>query len=125
MITYEPAPDVEEMARFIAEKLKMGLDFSRIHFVRSRGTKTRAYARVHGFPRILQFALNMPAHYVVEIISERFDPLPKERKIEVLVHELLHIPPSMRGGLRDHRYVTRKRVRALLEVFNREATYHI
>ncbi len=123
-LSYEPAPDVEALARKIAEEASLRLDFSRIHFVRSRGAKTRAYARVHGFPRVLQFALNMPAHYVVEVIAESFDPLPLKQKVEVLAHELLHIPPSMGGGLRDHRYVTRKRVKAIVSRLSLRFSYY-
>ncbi len=113
-IRYEPAPDVEALAREIARALNMNwLDFSRIHFLRTRGSKSRAIARVSGLPRVFQIALGTKAHYVVEVIAEKFDRLNEDEKEKVIIHELLHIPKSMGGGYRHHDYVTRKRVEAL------------
>ncbi len=117
---YEPAPDVEALARRIARVLEMDwLDFSRIHFLRTHGSKSRAIARVSGLPKVFQIALNTKAHYVVEVIAERFDRLPKAEREKVIIHELLHIPRSMGGGYRHHDYVTRKRVEALWRVWER------
>ncbi len=111
---YEPAKDVEILARKIAEKLRMNwLDFSRIHFIRTYGSKSRAIARVSGLPKVFQKALGIPAHYVVEVIAERFDRLSEAEKEKVIIHELLHIPKSMGGGYRHHDYVTRERVERL------------
>ena len=39
---------------------------------------------------------------MIEVISERFDNLPKEKQDEILVHELQHIPKKFTGGLRKH-----------------------
>jgi len=61
--------------------------------------------------KIWQRALGLPAHYVIEVISERFDRLSDEDRVKVVIHELLHIPRSFGGGLRPHRgYVTQRRV---------------
>ncbi len=117
---YEPAPDVEAMAKRIARALDMGwLDFSRIHFLRTHGSKSRAIARVSGLPKVFQIALNTKAHYVVEVIAERFDRLSDAEKEKVIIHELLHIPKSMGGGYRHHDYVTRKRVEALWATYSK------
>lgn len=118
---YEQAPDVEQLARKIATKLKMDwLDFSRIHFVRTYGSKSRAIARVSGLPKVFQEVLGIPAHYVVEVIAERFDRLNETEKEKTIIHELLHIPKSMGGGYRHHDYVTRKRVEALWKAYKRK-----
>lgn len=115
---YEPAPDVEALAKRIARTLGMKwLDFSRIHFLRTYGSKSRAIARVSGLPRVFQLALNTKAHYVVEVIAERFDKLPEGEKEKVIIHELLHIPKSMGGGYRHHDYVSRRRVEELWRVW--------
>ncbi len=111
MIKYEHASDIEEEIKSIAEKLEIRHDFSRIVCVRSRGSKSRrALARCHAMPRIMQAALNMKAHYIIEVISENFDKLNNEEKTKTLIHELLHIPKSFGGGFRHHSFVSRKNV---------------
>jgi len=120
-VRYEVAHDVERLARRIAERLGFNwLDFSRIHFIRTYGSKSRAIARVSGLPKAFQVSLGIPAHYVVEVIAERFDRLPAAEKEKVIIHELLHIPKSMGGGYRHHNYVTRRRVEALWRKYRNE-----
>ncbi|HIP74052.1 MAG TPA: metallopeptidase [Euryarchaeota archaeon] len=115
---YEQAPDVRRLAVKIAEKTGMDwLDFSRIHFVRTRGSKSRAVARVRGLPKVFQKTLGIPAHYVIEVIAERFDRLHQNEKEKIIIHELLHIPKSMGGGYRHHDYVTAERVEMLWKAY--------
>ncbi|RLE93902.1 MAG: metallopeptidase [Thermoprotei archaeon] len=106
-VKYYEAEDVKKMLKDIVETLGLYyIDLSRVRCVRSKGSRTYAYARIHGLPRIWQHALKIKAHYIIEVISENFDALPKEEKIKVLIHELLHIPRSFSGGLRPHkRYI--------------------
>ncbi len=111
MIKYIPAPDIEEKAKHIAVRTEMERDFSRVHFVRSHGSKAkRTLARCHALPRVLQTALGVKAHYVVEVISENFDKLGEKEKTKVIIHELLHIPKGMKGGFRQHDYVCGKNI---------------
>lgn len=111
MIKYFPAPDIEGKARHIALRSRMERDFLRVHFVRSHGSQARrTIARCHALPRVLQAALGIKAHYVVEVISENFDKLSEEEKTKTIIHELLHIPKGMRGGFRQHDYVCRKNI---------------
>ncbi len=111
MIRYEHAPDIGTRIKAIAERLGIRHDLSRVVCVRSRGSKSRrALARCHATPRIMQAALNMKAHYVIEVISENFDKLSNEEKTKTLIHELLHIPKSFGGGFRHHSFVNRSNV---------------
>ncbi|MBI4162438.1 MAG: metallopeptidase [Candidatus Aenigmarchaeota archaeon] len=118
-IKYEPAPDIESVSKIIADKLSINHDFSRVRFIRSRGSKSRrTLARCHALPRIMQKALDVNAHYVIEVISENFDELGKEEKIKTIIHELMHIPKSMGGGFRHHDYVCRKNIDILYKRLN-------
>ncbi len=110
-IKYFPAPDIEQAAREICAAAQIERDFSRVHFVRSRGSSARrTLARCHTIPRIIQSALSMKAHYVVEVISEHFDRLDETEQVKTIIHEIMHIPEGMRGGFRQHDFVCRKNV---------------
>ncbi|HLC67772.1 MAG TPA: putative metallopeptidase [archaeon] len=114
MIKYHPAPDIEQRAVKIAAKIEMKRDFTRIRFVRSTGSQSRrTLARCHAFPRILQAALNMKAHYIIEVISEQFDKLHEDEQNKTIIHELLHIPESMKGGFRHHDFVCDRNIETL------------
>ncbi|MEM1868152.1 MAG: putative metallopeptidase, partial [Thermosphaera sp.] len=102
MIKYFWANDVSDMIKDIVSTLQPELqhiDLKRIVAVRSVGSKSRAIARVHGFPRIYSFVLGVEPIYVIEVISEGFDNLPVGEKVKVLIHELLHVPRNLKGGL--------------------------
>lgn len=70
---------------------------------RSHGSTGRATARIWGLPTIWQQALDVGAHYCLEVISERFDRLSPSEQEKVLIHELLHIPKTFSGALVPHR----------------------
>lgn len=110
-IKYFPAEDIEQKAKEICDSAGMRRDFSRIHFVRSKGSKSRrTLARCHTTPRIIQTALGIKAQYVVEVISEKFDRLDDMEKTKTIIHEMLHIPKSMGGGFRHHDFVCHKSI---------------
>lgn len=68
----------------------------------------------------MQLALDHKPHYVIEVVSERFDRLSKDEQTKVLIHELMHIPHSFGGGFRAHRpHVTQKKVERMYEKFLR------
>ncbi|MBI5602614.1 MAG: metallopeptidase, partial [Deltaproteobacteria bacterium] len=75
-------------------------------------------ARCHALPKVMQLALDMGAHYVIEILNESYDRLSKEEQVKILIHELMHIPETFGGGFRMHRdHVTRKNVEKLYKKF--------
>jgi len=81
-----------------------------VKVIRSRGTKSRrTLARIHTLSKVLQHGIGMRPHYVIEVISENFDPLSEKEKVKTLIHELLHIPKSFGGGFRHHRPYVNKR----------------
>jgi predicted metallopeptidase len=122
MIQYELAEDIGASIRGIIHKLQMThVDESRLVCIRSKDSNSkRVIARCHGLSRIMQLALNRRPHYVIEVISERFDKLSKEEQIKVLIHELMHIPHSFGGGFRVHKpYVIQKKVERMYRKFVR------
>jgi predicted metallopeptidase len=120
MIEYHLAEDIDVRVKEILWKLKMThIDETRLICLRSKGSGSRrVIARCHGLSRILQLALNKKPHYVIEILSERFDQLSKEDQTKVLIHEILHIPHSFGGGFRSHKpFVTRAKVQRMYDKF--------
>jgi predicted metallopeptidase len=118
-ISYRPADDLEAMVREVVKKAGMSyIDPDRVLCFRSQGSRSkRVIARCYSLPKIWQMGLNTPAHYIIEVISERFDKLSYEEKVKVVIHELLHIPKTFGGGLHPHRgYVTN---RAINEIYGR------
>lgn len=120
MIQYHPAEDINSMVKEILQKLKMThIDETRLICLRSKGsTSRRVIARCHGLSRIMQQALDKKPHYVIEVVSERFDQLSKEDQTKVLIHEILHIPRSFGGGFRAHKpFVTGRKVQRMYDQF--------
>jgi len=120
MIKYELAEDIGAKIKDILHKLQIThIDESRVACVRSKGSNSKQIiARCHGLPRIMQLALNQKPHYVIEVISEKFDKLSKQEQTKVLIHELMHIPHSFGGGFRAHKpYVTWKKVERMYKQF--------
>ena len=101
---YERALDVEGLVYDVIQKL--GLEHvidTRIIGIRSRGSRSNAIARIWGFPKIWQVALEVGPFYVIEVISENYDQLSQKEKVKTIIHEILHIPKKFSGGLRSHK----------------------
>ncbi|QKR00061.1 metallopeptidase [Metallosphaera tengchongensis] len=110
---FELAPDVKKTAETVNLKLDLGLDLERVEFIRSFGSRSRAYARTLALPSQWRYILDSRKIYIVEVISEKFDRLTCEDRVYIVVHELMHIPNGMRGGLRNHSYAGFRRIRHL------------
>ena len=120
MIRYELARDVSGRVEEILRRVEMPhVHASRVTCLRSKGSRSRRIiARCHGLSKVMQLALNQGPHYVIEVISERFDKLSREDQTRVLIHELMHIPYSFGGGFRAHKpYVTRQKVEKVYQEF--------
>jgi len=101
-------------------RIVLNLDFTHIEpgkciCFKSYGSKSRAIARIWSLPKIWQIGLNIPAHYCIEVVSEKFDRLSKDDKEKVLIHELLHIPKNFSGALLPHRQRSKKIDRRTVE----------
>ncbi|MBT3283088.1 metallopeptidase [Candidatus Bathyarchaeota archaeon] len=109
MIQYYDAPDIKKKIEIIVDVLKFDhVNLENIRYIRSRGSKAkRTIARVHGLGRIWQQSLDMEPTYVIEVIHEIFDFYPPEAQDRTLIHEIMHIPHTAKGGFRHHKnYVT-------------------
>ena len=103
-MNWEHAKDVAQDLKDILSKISMPhVDMKRVIAFRSFGSSSRARARIWSFPKIWQQALNHPAHYVLEVLSEKYDRLSIDDKKRELIHELLHIPKNFSGSLRPHK----------------------
>jgi len=79
------------------------IDRTRVVCMRSQGSKSNAIARIWSMPRIWQKALGIKSHYVIEVISEKFDKLKEEDQERTLIHEIMHIPKTFSGALVPHK----------------------
>ncbi len=93
----------KEVAKIVASLNLPHIDPKRVIVFRSFGSKSRARARIWGFPKIWQKALQIKPHYCLEVLSERFDHLNMDDQRRILIHELLHIPKTFSGALLPHR----------------------
>jgi predicted metallopeptidase len=100
---WEEAPDIK--ARVLKLMEELGLDYllgERLFFYRSQGSKSRAYARTWGLPKLWQNALGVEPAYIIEVISHYFDRLSEKDQDKVLLHEIGHIPKNFSGALLPH-----------------------
>ena len=97
------APDIKRRVKALLKSLEMGwVKIDRVFFFRSSGSKSRAYARTWGLPKIWQDALGVAPGYIIEVISKYFDNLPEREQDKILLHELTHIPKNFSGALIPH-----------------------
>ena len=85
----------------------------KIAVIKSWGSKTkRTIARIHTIGKVTMLGMGMKkSFYTIEIISEKFDKQNEEEQIEVIIHELMHIPKTFGGGFRHHDHVCAKNVK--------------
>ncbi len=97
------------------------IDYGRLYCVASRGSRSRALVRIHGLS-MAWAAVGVGPAYLVEVLTERFTKLTPREKLEVVVHELLHIPKTFSGALRPHgRLVNNKAVKRIIRCLESKA----
>lgn len=108
----EDLESAEKIKEIISTLELRHIDPERVKILRSRGSKSRrTLARIHTVPKIMQKALEIQAHYVIELITENYNRLSHEDQEKTLIHELMHIPHTFGGGFRHHKpFVTRRTV---------------
>lgn len=119
MIKYEFAPDIQQRISEILEKTGLKhVDMSRVFCIRSHGSSApNIIARCHALGKIWQKVLDCRAAYIVEVISEKFDKLPKDEQTRTLIHEVMHIPKTFGGGFKHHDFVTRRNIEKIYREF--------
>ncbi len=87
MIKYVPAPDIKFELESIVKKLGMSnVRLDNLVCMRSYGSAARyTLARCWGLPKIWQLALGVQAHYIVEVISEKYDKLSQSEREKILI----------------------------------------
>ena len=66
-------------------------------------------------------ALDKPAYYIIEVLSQHFDHLSFDDKLRVIIHELMHIPKNFSGALVPHhgihKRIDRRTVEKLFQLY--------
>lgn len=102
-VEWTKAPDVKKRVLHLIKTLDLSwVKPGRLFFVRSSNSSSYAYARIWGLAKVWQMALKSQPSYIIEVLSERFDPLKDIEKDKVLLHELAHIPRNFSGSLLPH-----------------------
>lgn len=87
------------------------IDENRIFCVESVGSKSCAYARIWGLPRIWQTVLKTGPAYILEV-THKFSKINSKEQDRVLLHELAHVPKNFSGALVGHHEIE-KRIRLM------------
>lgn len=119
---WKDAPDIKRDLLDIVPRLSMKhINIELLICFRSFGSKSLARARIWSLPRVWQKALNVQPHYIIEVLSEKFDRLSPADKKRVLIHELMHIPKNFSGSLIPHRgrgrHITNREVEKLFALY--------
>ena len=101
---YELAKDVSKQVKILVNSLSLNyIKTKNIHCIRSFDAKTRAYARIWGMAKLFSEVAGLEPHYIIEVVSNRYDKLTEREKMKTLIHEFLHIPKTFSGALLSHR----------------------
>jgi len=115
---YEKALDIEERTKEVIKKLAMHhVQPENISCLRSFGSTSNAIARCHSLSVAMQKGMNRKGFYTLEFISERFDKMPEDEKIRIIIHELMHIPKTFGGGFRHHDFVNTRSVEKMFKEY--------
>lgn len=120
---YDFAPDLQMKAEEISKMLFPHVVLERVKCFRSYGSSSRGtIARCHTVGKLIQKAIGIKAHYVLEFISERFDKMDEKEKTKTIIHELMHIPKSFGGGFKHHDWVCDKNINFFYKQYKNSRT---
>lgn len=115
-IKYQLDPEIQEEVNEIARTLFPHVKIDSVVCIRSHGSGSRGtIARCHALGKAMQLALGRKGFYVIEVISKRYDRLPREEKTKTLIHELMHIPKTFGGGFIHHDVVHERNVQRMYD----------
>jgi len=119
-IKYYKDEEVQELIEDICNVLDIK-NKDRIIGVKSYGSKSkRIFARCWAMSKIFTLA-DIPIYYAIEVLGEKWDKLSRDKKEQIVIHELLHIPKSFGGGLRPHKnFVTYSKVMHLWKLYKQK-----
>lgn len=101
---YQKAPEIKKKVEQLVKALAFThVDLERVHCIRSFDAKTRAYARIWGMAKLFFEVAGIQPHYIIEVVSRKFDKLSERDQMKTLIHELMHIPKTFSGALLSHR----------------------
>jgi predicted metallopeptidase len=121
-IKYLHAPDIKEIAEEVVERLSWNhILLEHVAFIRSIGSKSRGtIARCHALGKAMQIGMKRDkSFYLIEVISKRFDNLPVEEQLKVIIHELMHIPNTFGGGFKHHNVVNDSNVEKVYQHYTK------
>jgi predicted metallopeptidase len=120
---YEDAPDLQEKAEDISRVMFPHVHIDRMKCFRSFGSSSRGtIARCHALGKLMQKTIGVKAYYALEFISERFDKMPEDEQLKVIMHELMHIPKTFGGGFKHHDFVCERNVNMYCKEYKKRKT---
>lgn len=121
MIRYNICNELKKAAEDIAKSLIPEEVYNHLSFIVSNGARAKVYARIYGLPKAIQVGHSLPPFYTVEFLCNNCLNLADSKVLEILIHELLHIPKTASGGLRPHgNIVNQRNVRHIASNFGPE-----
>lgn len=117
-INWKTAPDIKKRVNILLDILGFDKSIKKyVYCLRSNGSKSNAYARIWGLSKIWQLTIGVPASYIIEVISEKFDDLPNKSQDKILLHEIAHIPKNFSGSLIPHYKRGKRKFSDLVKVY--------
>lgn len=106
--SFDSAPHIDTWVKKLIRDYSLDyIAADQVFCVESAGSRSRAYARIWGLPRIWQKTLNTSPSYILEV-THRFLKLNNDQQGKVLLHELAHIPKNFSGALVGHNGIDKR-----------------
>lgn len=111
MVKYEYSESLQVLAEDVVRKLFPHIPTSRIKCFRSLNSDVEGIvARCHALGKIMQQSLGCDAFYAIEFIREKFDDLPTEKKVKLVIRELMYISEKFDGSFSNFELVNEENI---------------